>query len=320
MFESLDFPASPVVSVLLPVFNGEKYLVQAIDSILSQTFCDFELLLLDDGSTDGSLKILRKYEMLDSRIRLTTRENRGLIATLNELLTQARGKYIARMDADDVALPGRFASQLNFLERNPSVVCVGGSYEIIDGAGRYLTTFIQPSTDVEIQGLMLAGHVAINHPTVMVRSISMSAMGGYDTRYEAAEDYDLWLRIGEIGELANLNEVVLKYRLHENSVSETSGKKQRESIRRACESAWERRGVACGVFTASKLWRPSTNIASQQTFALQYGWWAWNSGQRFTAIYYGWKAIKLQVRSFAGWKLLLVALIKPLPKSSEAIN
>lgn len=320
MSESLNFPISPVVSVLLPVFNGEKYLVQAIDSILNQTFHDFELLLLDDGSTDGSLDILREFEALDSRVRVTTRENKGLIVTLNELVAQARGKYIARMDADDVALPGRFASQVKFLEGNLHVVCVGGAFELIDYAGRYLTTLKQPQLNAEIQALMLAGHVAINHPTIMARSASIKAVGGYDTRYEAAEDYDLWLRIGEFGELANLSEVTLKYRLHENSVSETSGKKQRESIRRACESAWERRGILGGVFTANNLWRPSTDTASQKYFALQYGWWAWNSGQRSTAIYYGWKAIKLQVRSLAGWKLLLVTLIKPLPKSREASN
>ncbi|MDX1366006.1 glycosyltransferase [Pseudomonas sp.] len=312
--------SSPVVSVLMPVFNGEKYLAKAMSSILSQTFRDFELLVLDDGSADDSLKILREFEVLDSRIRLTTRENRGLIATLNELVVQARGKYMARMDTDDIALPGRFARQLDFLEKNPSVVCVGGSFDIIDGAGRYLTTLKQPQLNAEIQKLMLVGHVAINHPTVMVRSATMRAVGGYDARYEAAEDYDLWLRIGEIGELANLSEVVLKYRLHENSVSETAGKKQRESIHRACECAWVRRGIASGVFAANGLWRPSSDVESQQTFALQYGWWAWNSCQRSTAIYYGWKSVKLQLFSLAGWKLLMIALIKPLPESRKEIR
>ena len=314
------FDSPPVVSVLMPVFNGREYLAEAMSSILNQTFLNFELLVLDDGSTDESLRILREFEALDSRVRVAARENKGLIVTLNELVAQARGKYIARMDADDVALPDRLAIQLDFLEKNPGVVCVGGSFEIIDGLGRYLTTFIQPSANVEIQGLMLAGHVVINHPTIMVRSVSIRAVGGYDTRYEAAEDYDLWFRIGEIGELANLNEVVLKYRLHANSVSETSGKKQRESIQRACESAWERRGIAGGVFSASDSWRPGADNTSQQIFALRYGWWAWNSCQRSTAIYYGWRAVKFQPSSLVGWKLLLVALIKPLPKGFKEIG
>jgi glycosyltransferase involved in cell wall biosynthesis len=319
MSESLEFTASPVVSVLLPVFNGEKYLVQAIDSILGQTFRDFELLLIDDGSTDGSLKILRKFEMLDSRIRLTKRENRGLIATLNELLAQARGKYIARMDADDVALPGRFASQVHFLEANSNVACVGGAFELIDCAGRYLTTLSPPQGDEEVQKLILGGHGAIAHPSVMINGDCLRAVGSYDAAYETAEDIDLWLRLGEVGELRNLPEVVLKYRLHDKSISGSAGQQQRETARRACERAWQRRGIL-GEFTASDSWRPAADNASQQTFALQYGWWAWNSAQRFTAIYYGWKAIKLQVHSLAGWKLLMVGLIKPLPKSCEAIN
>jgi glycosyltransferase involved in cell wall biosynthesis len=319
MSESLELSKSPKVSVLLPVFNGEKYLVQAIDSILRQTFRDFELLLLDDGSTDSSLKILREFETLDSRIQLTTRENRGLIATLNELVAQAKGKYIARMDADDVALPGRFASQVRFLEANSDVACVGGAFELIDYAGRYLTTLNPPQTDEEVQRLILAGHGAIAHPSVMINGDCLRAVGSYDAAYETAEDIDLWLRLGEVGELRNLPEVVLKYRLHDKSISGSSGQRQRETASRACARAWQRRGIL-GEFTASDAWRPSADNASQQAFALQYGWWAWNSGQRSTAIHYGWKAVKLQVRSLAGWKLLLVALIKPLPKSREAIS
>ena len=214
MSELSQVGVPPVISVLMPVFNGGKHLAKAISSILEQTFQDFELLLLDDGSTDESLRILREFEALDSRVKVTARENKGLICTLNELVAQARGKYMARMDADDVAFPDRFARQLCFLDENLDVVCVGGCFEIIDGADRYLTTLKQPQSNSQIQDLLLAGHSAISHPTAMVRSVSMRAVGGYDVRYCAAEDYDLWLRLGEIGELANLSAVLLKYRVH----------------------------------------------------------------------------------------------------------
>lgn len=321
MSELSQISAPPIISVLMPVFNGGKHLATAISSILGQTFQDFELLLLDDGSTDESLRILREFEALDSRVRVTARENKGLIVTLNELVSQARGAYMARMDADDVAFPDRFSRQLCFLEENLDVVCVGGHFEIIDEAGRYLTTLKQPRSNLEIQDLMLAGHVAINHPTVMVRSVSMRAVGGYDVRYCAAEDYDLWLRMGEIGELANLSAVLLKYRVHENSVSERSSNKQRESIRLACESAWARRGIVDGVFTATNSkWRPSADTASQIIFAVRYGWWAWSNCQRSTAIYYGWKAVRLQLFRLESWRLLLVALLKPLPKGRKELN
>ena len=310
---------APLVSVQMPVFNGVEHLAESIESILNQTFKNFEFIIIDDGSTDASLEILQRYAAKDSRIRLLSRENRGLSATQHELVTLARGEFIAQLDQDDIALPQRLELQVDFLNKNSAVVCVGGSYQLIDGAGRYLTTLRLPTENSEIQAANLQGHCALHHPSTMMRRQAVQAVGSYDIGYNSATDFDLWLRLGEVGQLANLDSVILKYRLHEKSVSESAGLAQRNEMRQACEKAWRRRGVV-GVFNASSAWRPGSDDVSKMLFALQYGWWAWNSCQRSTAIYYGWKAVKLQLYSWASWKLLLVALIKPLPKNREAIS
>ena len=299
----------PAVSVLMPVCNGAAYLRQAVESILHQTFSDFEFLIIDDGSSDESLRLLQAYAWRDARIRLRSRENRGLTATLNELIAQARGEFLARMDADDIALPDRLARQVDFLRRHSEVLCVGGAFDFIDGAGRYLTTLYPVRTDQEIQDHLLRGHCAIAHPASMARAQSVRDVGGYQC--DLVEDLDLWLRLGERGQLANLSDVVLRYRLHSDSVSEHAGPRQREAGREACARAWLRRGIANGVYEAGAGWRPGRSRASRYEFMLQYGWWAWNSHERTTAQLYGLRAIQAQPLRAEGWKLLLVSLLKP---------
>lgn len=300
-----------MVSVLMPVYNGGKYLAEAVESILNQTYQDFEFLVLDDGSTDDTLKQLHQYAAMDSRLRVIARDHLGLGTTQRELVHYAKGEFIAHMDADDIALPGRFELQVAFLRRNPKVVCVGGAFQMIDSAGRFLTTLTPPQTDLEIQQLMLSGHTAINHPTVMMRLAAIRLVGGYDSEYDLAEDLDLWLRLGEVGEMANLADVLLKYRLHDKSISENAGEKIRDAMRKTCEKAWRRRNIP-GVFTGKALWRPGSDRISRHTFMLKYGWWAWSSRQRKTAAYYGCQAIKLKPFSIHGWKLLIVSLLKSL--------
>src|SRR6185369_4386478 len=119
----IDHIAVPLISVVLPVYNGEKYLAEAIDSILGQTLTDFELIIIDDGSTDNSLAILKQYKQRDNRIRLIARENRNLATTLNDLIDLAQGEWVARMDQDDIALPHRFEKQLQWLEQTGADIC-----------------------------------------------------------------------------------------------------------------------------------------------------------------------------------------------------
>jgi glycosyltransferase involved in cell wall biosynthesis len=293
----------------MPVRNGSAYLSAAIESVLTQSFADFEFLILDDGSTDESPSVLQSYARRDPRIRLMSREKRGLTATLNELLYSARGELIARIDADDIAAPGRFARQLQFLLAHPQVLCVGGAFDLIDEAGRFLTTLYPPTSDEQIQRQLLRGHCAINHPTVMARLRPVLEVGAYQC--DLVEDHDLWLRLGERGQLANLSEVLLRYRVHAASVSQQAGMQQRTASRAVCERAWLRRHITDGVYEGGAHWRPGPDRASQYEFMLRYGWWAWNSRQRVTAQLYATKAIRARPLGMEGWKLLLVSLLKP---------
>lgn len=302
---------APTVSVLMSVYNGERYLRLAVESILAQMFDDFEFVIIDDGSTDASPAILREYAARDPRVKLTVRANKGLTVTLNEAFAQSSGTYLARMDSDDVALPERFARQVELLDATPHVACTGGSFQLIDAAGRLLTTLRPPADDAAIQARMLRGHNAICHPCAMIRGAAMEQVGGYDTRFKTSQDLDLWLRLGEVGKLANVPEPVLQFRLHESSVSETKRENQRQMGRLACEEAWQRRGLSGIMYEAGEPWRPGSDRQSKHRFAMQYGWWAWGSGQRATALHYAAKAIAARPLKAEGWKLVACAVLKP---------
>ncbi|MFM7472017.1 MAG: glycosyltransferase family 2 protein [Nodosilinea sp.] len=311
--------SSPLISVNLAVYNAASYLAATLESILVQTLENFECLIVDDGSTDGSRAILQRYVDRDPRLRLWYNPNQGVSKSRNQLLAASRGELIAVMDADDIALPHRFALQAAFLQSHPDHVCVGGAHDLIDHRGRYLTCLRLPETNGEIQSLALAGHGSICHPCAMVRRSALEAVGGYDVSLRSAHDLDLWLKLGEIGQLANLPDTLLQYRLLTNSVSGRNPRDQRAEARLACEAAWRRRGLE-GRFEATQPWRPTGDRSSQHHFMLQYGWWAFNSHQQWTAVIYGGKAILALPWSGGGWKLLIRALVKwglgPLSKPS----
>lgn len=296
----------PLISVLLPVYNGEKYLDAAIASIVRQTFGDFELLVLDDGSTDGSGAIADRWAAIEPRIRVIHRENRGLVVTLNELVNAAAGKYFARMDADDVALSDRLARQIQYLELQADVVCVGGSQLLIDEADRPIATIHALLDDSSIQSQALRGHGTICHPSAMMRAAAVKKLLGYRAEYFPAEDLDLWLRLGEIGRLANLPETIIQYRIHSQSISALAAQgRQRDAGRKVCEAAWVRRGLTGMVYEAGGAWRADDTTKSQYRFLLDYGWRALMSGYRQTAWVYGMRAIKMAPMNSSGWKLLL---------------
>ena len=300
------------VTVLMPVYNAERYLSGALESILGQTFTDFQFLIIDDGSTDASMSILRRYARHDSRVCIVSRENRGLVATLNEGLDISRSEFVARMDADDVALPHRLEHQVMHMEVHEDIVCLGGYYQLIDRRGRLLTTMTPPTDHEGIEKEMLAGHTPICHPSAMMRRAAAARVGGYDPQMMLAEDLDLWLRLGEIGKLANLPIPIVRYRLHGNSLSEQAGLKQRRKALEVCERAWERRSIQ-GAFDASESARPLSSRRSRLKFAVLYGWWAFNSGQRSTALAYGVRSVALAPWNKESIKLMVCAAIKPLP-------
>ncbi|HJV64636.1 MAG TPA: glycosyltransferase [Geomonas sp.] len=214
------------VTVLMPVYNGEQHLREAIDSILGQSFTDFEFLIIDDGSKDASAEIAASYR--DPRIRLLRNgQNSGLIFTLNRGLEAANGEFIARMDCDDVSLPERLARQVAFLESHPEVgVC--GSWFRKFGAGPEKT--LQWSTSSESIRCGLLFDSMLGHPTVMLRRKLVGDFGlCYDPAYKNAEDYELWVRAAQHCELANLGEVLLRYRVHPGQVTQSQAAGQRDT-------------------------------------------------------------------------------------------
>jgi glycosyltransferase involved in cell wall biosynthesis len=209
----------PKVSVVMSVFNGERYLREAVSSILDQSFSDFEFIIINDGSTDTSGTMLDSYRSTDDRVVVYHQQNRGLTSSLNRGCTGANGKYIARMDADDIAVQDRLQRQVDFMENHPEVGVLGGAIEWINAAGKSLLRCRHPASDQAIKSALVRGDCPLSHPTVIMRKEAFSSVAGYRTAMVDAEDYDLWLRISDRYQLANLDAVVLKYRVHPNQVS-----------------------------------------------------------------------------------------------------
>lgn len=201
----------------MSVYNGEKYLREAIDSILNQTFSDFEFLIIDDASTDMTPKILQSYD--DPRIKIVRNiENLGLTKSLNIGLKEAKGDYIARMDADDISLPERFEKQVAFLDSHPDVALVGTSAMIIDSNGTIKGTSISLSNPQHRD--FVKGN-RITHGSVMIRREIMESSGGYDEFFRRCQDFALWLKISKVRTIYNLPDILYQLRIHKDSVSNT---------------------------------------------------------------------------------------------------
>lgn len=206
---------APMITVLMPVYNGERYLREAIDSILGQTFRDFEFLIINDGSTDGTEAIIQSFH--DSRIRYIKNEsNLKLIATLNKGLVLAKGEFIARMDADDIAVSTRLEKQLAFMKENESVGICGSWFESF-GSGNSVVKY--PVSDDGIRYMALY-QCPFCHPSVMLRTeVIRKHRLEFSHDYPHAEDYEFWLRAGRFTEMHNIAEVLIRYRQHAESVS-----------------------------------------------------------------------------------------------------
>ncbi|MBI3506457.1 MAG: glycosyltransferase [Proteobacteria bacterium] len=221
---------APKVSVLMTVYNGATYLREAMDSILGQSFADFEFVIVDDGSRDASLRIVRSYT--DARIRLIANPmNLGQTPALNIGLRECRGRYVARMDADDVALPDRLVRQVALLDAHPGIGIVGGAMWIIDSAGRRIDFAYQPEDDLAIRLTSLTRN-PFHHPTVTLRRDVLVRHGlEFNENFQANQDFDLWTRLLPVTRAANLPQAVLAYRIHGTNISVTrAGEQQRTSI------------------------------------------------------------------------------------------
>jgi hypothetical protein len=209
----------PVVSVVLPVWNGERFLAEAVESVLSQTLDSFELLLVDDGSTDATSDIAHVFTCRDPRVRVIHIDRRGIAHALNAGIEQARGRYVARMDADDISCPSRLQKQIAYLDANPDCVAVGSAVSVIDEAGEHVGTRTFPEHHDGITNKLISGWSnAIAHPTVVMRREALLAVGGYRPDRVPSEDLDLWIRLSAIGKLANVNDQLLRYRRHTETV------------------------------------------------------------------------------------------------------
>ena len=229
----------PALSVAMSVYNGERFLAEAVDSILAQSFADFEFLILDDGSTDATAAIIADYASRDSRIRPIIRENRGLVASLNQLLEEARAPIIARMDADDIALPDRFEKQMAFLAAHPDHGVVGSwSRDMAEDGGPYVTMgHDHPVTHEEFLHNIRHGGPLLCHPAVMYRRDIVRAQGGYHAAFRHCEDLDLWLRLASVTRMANLPERLIRYRHYSGQVSKRHATEQQVGAAIAYE-AW----------------------------------------------------------------------------------
>ena len=215
----------PKVSILMPVYNAGQYIAQAIESIISQSFKDWELILINDGSTDNSESVVMQYE--DDRIYyIKNAENLRLIKTLNKGIDYCDGQYIARMDADDICLPDRLKQQVDFLDSHTDYLMCGTSASVIDNSGKK-TGKIHNLTDNSYLQISLLFSPSFIHPSMMIRK-EILQQNKYDEAYKHVEDYELWCRIARQGKIANIDKELLEYRWHDSNVSVLHSKVQDE--------------------------------------------------------------------------------------------
>jgi glycosyltransferase involved in cell wall biosynthesis len=295
----------PVVSVVLPVYNAATHLPEAMQSLLTQTFADFEIIAVNDGSTDGSQRILEDFARVDSRVRILQRPNTGIVGALNDGLAVARADLIARMDSDDVSRPTRFEKQVAYLTAHPECVLLGAQVQVIDPHGMPLYTSDLPAGHAAVDAaLMLGKGGTIRHPVAMMRRSAVESIGGYRQQYQWAEDVDLFLRLAEVGRVANLPDVLLQYRQHCASVNRTRFVQQAALITEIVREAANRRGV-----TVPQEWKyPLSSPPSPVDQLREWGWRALKEGRIPIARKHGISALRTKPFSVESWRLMYCAL------------
>jgi len=304
----------PAISVLMPVYNAEQYLAAAITSILNQTFIDFELIAIDDGSTDGSKTILQNFAASDSRLRCLFRPNTGIGQALNDGIAVATGEFLARMDADDVALPNRFARQIARFKNEPELVALGSAVIFMDAAGHPVKPCPREAQHERIEQALLAGDGgAIIHPSAMFKREAVNQVGGYikDRYYE---DLDLYLKLARVGRLGNLSEPLLHYRVHPTSVNFDKHLGRHEIKTRILATAHAARGL-----TYSPPPPPTKSRVGWDNVATHYREWSASSlefGSRSVAIRHGLNACLAEPGHLGSWKALKYAITAPIRRKS----
>jgi len=282
------------VSVVMPVWNAERYLDTCLTSLQGQTLREFECIIVDDGSTDATSEILGSYSAQDQRFKILRQRKLGITAALNAGIAAAHGRYIARMDADDVCAPDRLERQYAFMEAHPDVAAVGSQVLLIDCDDNPLCVMERPLSHADIDAIHIGGiGGGIVHPTAFIRRSIMYKIGRYDIRWRVAQDLDLWLRLAENGQLANLPDILLAYRLHAGSTAMTRGRLQQESAASILACARQRRGLQDE--------HPSLAKVGDATPSSQRMLWRAQSGENFaTARIYAWRLFRERALSTAG--------------------
>lgn len=227
----------PLVSIVMPVYNAEEYLVEAVISILNQTYQNIELIAVNDGSKDSSLAILEKIEKNDKRLRIITQKNTGIVGALNKGISESNGEYIARMDADDVSFLTRIEKQVAAIKENPSVVLVAAGFEVIDENSEFMYREIIPRTDVDLKRTLLL-YNPIAHGSVLLRKSAIEKIGGYSSDCGPTEDYELWMRLSKEGEFIGVEDLLYKWRQNRNGITFTNNSAMQKHTRKNIENYW----------------------------------------------------------------------------------
>ena len=297
----------PAVSVLMTVHNGQRHLEQAARSVLRQRGCTLEFVIVDDGSTDATPRLLRRLAAEDARVRVLRLEsNAGISRAANAGIAACRATRIARMDADDVMHPDRLERQRRFFDA-AGAVAVGTDVDFIDFRGRRLHTIESPRGHESIEEGLLRGHCTLWHTSSMIDAAAVRGVGGYDPAYSSAVDVELWLRLAEVGRLANQPEVLQHYRFYGGSVSGVQRERQAMLCERAVRAAAARRGIE-SPWEGKPAWREGDDRLARQRCRLKRGWWAQLAGEHATAAWYARKCLLVRPHDRSAWRLLQASL------------
>jgi glycosyltransferase involved in cell wall biosynthesis len=299
---------APRVSVVMPVYDTGAFVTAALESVSAQSFADFEIVVIDDGSTDDTLGLLEAHAVREPRMRLISRPNKGLIATRNELLAEAKGELVAWMDSDDLSLPDRLERQVAALDADPALVCVGCQVALIDPQGRRFSPENWPLGHDDILKDQQSGGGMRFPATVIRRDVALAA-GGFREPFRMGEDLDFLLRVGERGRLANLPETLFLYRQHLSSTCLAYGPFWKRYRDRIVELAAERREHGSDALQRGEpvdLPPPDRREAARYR-SQAYAFWSFRArddGHRALALEFALKAIAAGPLRVVGWRAL----------------
>lgn len=297
----------PTVSVVMPLYNQEPYVEAAVRSLLAQTFSDFELIIIDDGSTDASLTIVRRLASSDERIRVYNQKNFGRAITRNRGVKLARAELMAMLDPDDIAMPERLALQVEYMQEHPECVALGAQFESVCMKGIPLNVSSLPLDHASIEARLLEddGQALTQGVSMMRRTVCLAA-GSYNAQYAAGEDADLFLRMALKGQLANLPQTLLQYRQHPKSTVNTAGRPEYDDYRQRIERAWQQRGRQLPA--NFQHWSQSTEEMTPNQLMLRWGWNAFKRNEFTAAKYYVRMLLRLNLLDMQAWRLFYCIL------------